>query len=332
MEQRRLGRTGYDVSVIGLGTWQFGPDWGDQADGHAAEILAAAVEAGINFIDTADVYGDGRSEKLIGRFCRERGGTEGLTIATKIGRRAHPHTQAAYNEANFRRWLDRSRRNLGVDRIDLVQLHCPPAAVYSHDQAFDALDAIQADGIIAHYGVSVETEAEALRAITRPGVASVQIVLNILRRKPLDRVLPAARAAGVGVIARVPLASGLLTGKFSRDTVFAPTDHRSYNRHGEAFDQGETFAGVPYEAGLEAAERLEALAHTLPDTPSASQVALRWCLDQAGVTCAIPGASSSRQVRSNATAAVLPRLSEPTEEALADIYDSTVRKAVHHRW
>jgi aryl-alcohol dehydrogenase-like predicted oxidoreductase len=249
-----------------------------------------------------------------------------------MGRRADPHIAAAYTEANFRAWLDRSRANLGMDTIPLVQLHCPPTPVYSRREVFDALDAIQADGIIAHYGVSVETVEEALTALSHPGVASIQIILNLLRRKPLERVLPAAREAGVGIIARVPLASGLLTGKFTRDTVFAPSDHRTYNRRGEAFDQGETFSGVPYEAGLDAAEQVTAIAHTLPDSPSTAQLALRWILDQPGVTTAIPGASSPRQARSNAAAAGLPTLSPATEDALAAIYDTTVRPHVHHRW
>ncbi|MDR1294866.1 MAG: aldo/keto reductase [Bifidobacteriaceae bacterium] len=334
MEQRTLGKTGVDVSVIGLGTWQFGPTWRDLSDTEAMAILATAADAGVTVFDTADVYGDGRSEALIGRFLAEHGTDypAGITVLTKMGRRANPHVAAAYNEANFRAWLDRSRANLQVDTIPLVQLHCPPTSVYSRPDVFDALDAIQADGIIAHYGVSVETAGEAMTAIGHPGVASVQIILNVLRRKPLERVLPAAAAAGVGIIARVPLASGLLTGKFTKDTVFAPTDHRTFNRHGEAFDQGETFSGVPYEAGLEAAAQVEAIAHTLPDAPSASQLALRWVLDQPGVSTVIPGASSTSHVRSNVVAAGLPRLSGATLDALQAVYDSTVRAAVHHRW
>ncbi|MDR1427731.1 MAG: aldo/keto reductase [Bifidobacteriaceae bacterium] len=334
MEQRTLGKSGLDVSVIGLGTWQLGPDWGERTETEALDILATAADAGITLFDTADVYGDGRSETLIGQFLRDRGGPEaaGVTVLTKMGRRADPHVAAAYNEANFRTWLDRSRANLGLDTIPVVQLHCPPTSVYSHNEAFDALDAIQADGVIAHYGVSVETVEEALTAIAHPGVVSVQIILNILRRKPLERVLPAAAAANVGIIARVPLASGLLSGKFTKDTVFAPTDHRTYNRSGDAFDHGETFSGVPYEVGLDAANRVAAIVREMPDAPSTAQVALRWILDQPGVTTAIPGASSPRQARSNATAAMLANLSSATLSEFEEIYDSTIRPLVHHRW
>ena len=247
MEQRTLGRTGQDVSVVGQGTWQLGGDWGEVQEADAFGVLDAAVESGVTFFDTADVYGDGRSEQLIGRYLKDRPDA-GVFVATKMGRRAD-QVPENYVLDNFRAWNDRSRANLGVDTLDLVQLHCPPTAVYSSDEVYDALDTLVAEQRIAAYAVSVETCAEALTAIARPGVASVQIILNPFRLKPLDEVLPAARAAGVGIIARVPLASGLLSGKYTKDTVFAAEDHRSYNRHGEAFDQGETFSGIEYGNG-----------------------------------------------------------------------------------
>jgi len=335
MEQRILGKTGRAVGVVGLGCWQLGgADWGEVDEAAATAVLEAAVASGVTLFDTADVYGDGRSERLIGRFLAAHGGPDalGVTVITKMGRRADPHVAEAYTEANFRAWLDRSRRNLGLDTIPLVQLHCPPTPVYSADAVFDALDRIQADGVIARYGVSVERVDEALTAIARPGVASVQIILNVLRRKPLEKVLPAAQAAGVGVLARVPLASGLLSGRYTADTVFAATDHRTYNRHGEAFDRGETFSGVPYEVGLEAASRVAAIAAALPGGITPAQLALRWVVDQPGVTAAIPGARSAAQVAGNAAAAALPPLDQPTLEALEAVYDDLVRAHVHDHW
>ena len=256
MEQRVLGRMGRSVGVVGLGAWQLGADWGAVDDAEAIGVLQAAFDAGVTFIDTADVYGDGRSEQLIGRFLKTRDSTA-ITVATKMGRRV-ALDPALYTVDNFRAWTDRSRANLGVDTLDLVQLHCPPSAVFADDEVFDALDTLVAEERIAAYGVSVETRAEALAAIARPGVATVQIVLNMLRLGPLDEVLPAAAAAGVGIIARVPLASGLLSGRYDESTRFGPEDHRTYNRHGEAFDAGETFAGVDYDTGLAAVRRLTA--------------------------------------------------------------------------
>src|ERR1700744_1758492 len=258
VEQRVLGRTNRPVSVIGLGTWQLGADWGDISERDALDVLHAAVESGVTFLDTADVYGDGRSERIIGRFIAGDAG-QGLTVATKMGRRVD-QVPENYILDNFRAWSDRSRVNLGVEPLDLVQLHCPPTAVFASDEVFDALDTLVSEERIAAYGVSVETAGQALTAIARPGTASVQIIFNPFRRKPLDQVLPAAAAAGVGIIARGPLASGLLSGRYTRDTQFAADDHRTYNRHGEAFDQGETFSGVDYEAGVEAAHELAALA------------------------------------------------------------------------
>ncbi len=327
MEQRTLGRTGRDVSVVGLGTWQLGADWGEVDENDALDVLAAAVEGGVSLFDTADVYGDGRSEQLIGRFRHEHPDADVL-VATKMGRRAD-QVPENYSAANFREWNDRSRRNLGVDTLDLVQLHCPPTPVYSSDAVFDALDAMVAEGRIAAYGVSVERVDEALTAIARPNVASVQIILNAFRQKPLERVLPAAAGAGVGILARVPLASGLLSGRYTKDTTFAEDDHRNYNRNGEAFDVGETFAGVDFRTGVEAAQRFAALA---PDGVTPAQLALRWIIDQPGVTAVIPGARTVEQAGGNAAAAGIARLDDATLAAVRDLYDEAIRPSVHDRW
>jgi len=328
MDSRRLGRTGRQVSVIGLGCWQLGADWGSVGEPEALAVLHAAVDGGVTFLDTADVYGDGRSETLIGRFLAERR-DDGLTVATKMGRRADPHAAQAYTLDSFRGWVDRSRRNLGVDSLDLVQLHCPPGAVFADDRVFDALDTLVAEGSVAAYGLSVETVEQALAAIARPGVASVQIILNVFRRKPLEQVLPAAVAAGVGIIARVPLASGLLSGKYDESTQFAPDDHRSYNREGQAFDVGETFSGVPYDVGVAAAREV---ATCTPEGETTSQLALRWVVDQAGVSTVIPGARSAEQARLNAAAASTSPLSDKEQLALAEVYDRYIREHVHSRW
>jgi aryl-alcohol dehydrogenase-like predicted oxidoreductase len=326
VEERILGRTGRLVSVVGLGTWQLGADWGDVDENDALAVLAAAVESGVTFLDTADVYGDGRSERLIGRFLRGQG--ERVFVATKMGRRVE-QDPANYTLANFRAWTDRSRANLGVDTLDLVQLHCPPTPVYSADAVFDALDTLVDDGRIARYGVSVETAAEALTAIARPGVASVQIILNAFRRKPLERVLPAAVEAGVGIVARVPLASGLLSGRYTMDTVFAADDHRSYNRNGEAFDVGETFSGVDYQTGVAAAAEFAGI---VPEGISPAQAAIRWVIQQPGVTTVIPGARNVAQAKANSAAAGIPALSDDTLAAIADLYDRRIRASVHDRW
>jgi aryl-alcohol dehydrogenase-like predicted oxidoreductase len=325
MEQRILGRTGRDVSVVGLGAWQLGADWGDVDESDAMATLHAAVDAGVTFVDTADVYGDGRSERLVGRLVRERPDA-GLLVATKMGRRVE-QTPEAYNRENFRAWNDRSRANLGVDTLDLVQLHCPPTAVYSTDAVFDVLDEMVAEKRIAAYGVSVETVAEALTAIARPHVASVQIILNMLRLKPLEAVLPAALAAGVGIIARVPLASGLLSGRYDENTRFAANDHRQFNRHGEAFDVGETFAGVPYETGIAAVRRLHPAAGG-----TMAQTALRWIIDQPGVSTVIPGARNAEQAQANAASAGLAPMSPDESRNVRDVYDELVRPHVHERW
>ncbi len=323
-----LGRTGRQVGVVGLGCWQLGGDWGSVGDDTALDVLRAAVDAGVTFLDTADVYGDGRSERLVGRFLAEHG-RDGITVATKMGRRADPHVTEAYTLDAYRAWTDRSRENLGVDTLDLVQLHCPPTPVYSRDATYDDLDTLVAEGRIAAYGVSVETVDEALTAIARPHVATVQIILNILRRKPLEAVLPAAAEAGVGIIARVPLASGLLSGKYDEHTQFAADDHRTYNRHGEAFDVGETFSGVPFDVGVAAAQEVSSLT---PAGASTAQLALRWIVDQPGVSVVIPGARNPQQARDNAAAADLAPLDAETLDALRGVYDELVREHVHSRW
>ncbi len=326
MEIRSASRLGRPVSVVGLGTWQLGADWGEVSEADATAILQAAVDAGVTVFDTADVYGDGRSERLIGAFTR---GRDDVTVFTKMGRRAE-QTLANYSLEHFREWNDRSRANLDVDTLDLVQLHCPPDDVYASDAVFDALDGFVAEGRIARYGVSVETCAQALAAIARPHVASVQIILNAFRMKPLDEVLPAAADAGVAIIARVPLASGLLSGRYGHDTTFGAGDHRTYNRDGSAFDVGETFAGVPFDVGVDAAQRFAAIAHELDVAPAA--LALRWIVDQPGVTTVIPGASSVQQAEANAAAADLAPLDSGTLDAVRALYDDAVRPLVHERW
>ena len=328
MQTRQLGRTGRQVSVVGLGCWQLGGDWGDVGEDDAVSVLEAALDSGVTFLDTADVYGDGRSEAIIGTVLRRRG-HGGVTVATKMGRRADPFAPEAFTIEAFRGWLDRSRRNLGVDTLDLVQLHCPPTAVYADDRVYDALDTLVDEQVTAAYGVSVETVDEALSAIARPGVATVQIILNAFRRKPLERVLPAALAAGVGIIARVPLASGLLSGRYDESTTFAAGDHRTFNRSGEAFDIGETFSGVPFEVGVRAARDVAALT---PAGATTAQLALRWIIDQPGVSTVIPGARNAEQARGNAAAARLAPLDATTLDQLRDIYDHQVREHVHARW
>jgi aryl-alcohol dehydrogenase-like predicted oxidoreductase len=313
--------------VVGLGAWQLGGDWGEVAESDALAVLNSAVDNGVTFIDTADVYGDGRSERLIGQLLRDRPDAD-LTVATKMGRRVE-QVPSAYNLDAFRAWNDRSRENLGVDTLDLVQLHSPPTEVYSTDAVFDALDLMVQEQRIAAYGVSVETSAQALSAIARPNLASVQIILNAFRLKPLDQVLPAAREAGVGVIARVPLASGLLSGKYDENTTFGPDDHRTFNRGGEAFDVGETFSGVDFATGLEAVRRLRPLA---PEGATMAQFALRWIIDQPGVSVVIPGARNPEQVAGNVAAAALARLPQDTLVGVRAVYDELIRPQIHDRW
>jgi aryl-alcohol dehydrogenase-like predicted oxidoreductase len=331
MQSRSFPRTPFSASVVGLGTWQLGADWGDVSEDDALAVLEASAEAGVTFYDTADVYGDGRSEQLLGRFVAAHADA-GLTVATKMGRRAE-QVPESYVEAHFREWLDRSRRNLGTDTIDLVQLHCPPSAVIDDDATYDVLDRLVEEEVITAYGVSVETVDQALSAIARPHVASIQIILNAFRRKPLDEVLPAARAAGVGIIARVPLASGLLTGKYDLGTTFAADDHRSYNRDGSAFDVGETFSGVDYATGVEAAREFAALVADsgLSDVTPA-QAAIAWAVQQPGVTTVIPGARNVDQARANAAAGEVADLPPSFLEGVADLYDRRIRDQVHARW
>ncbi len=316
------------MTCIGLGTWQFGGDWGDVSRDDAFAILDAAVEAGVNLVDTADVYGDGRSESIIGDFLASHPGA-GVFVATKMGRRL-PQDPSHYTLENFRAWVDRSRRNLRMDTLDLVQLHCPPTEVYSIDRVFDDLDTLVGEGLIAHYGVSVEKTSEALAAIARPHVATVQIIINAFRLKPLDDVLPAARAAGVGVLARVPLASGLLSGRYTRSTRFPARDHRTYNRRGEAFDVGETFSGVDFETGVEAAREFAALADRFGLAPATA--ALAWVAQQPGVTSVIPGAHTVEQARANAAAGEVGALPAEFLEGVRELYDRYFRATVHPRW
>jgi aryl-alcohol dehydrogenase-like predicted oxidoreductase len=325
VEQRTIERLGRSVSVIGLGTWQLGADWGEVEPGAAEATLEAAIDAGITFFDTADVYGDGRSEQFNGALLKRH---PEIFVATKMGRRVEQLTEN-YSAENFKDWNDRSRANLGVDTVDLVQLHCPPDGVYDNDAAFATLDSMVEAGTIRAYGVSVETCEQALKAIARPHVATVQIILNCFRLKPLEAVLPRAREAGVGIIARVPLASGLLSGRYDSNTTFGADDHRNYNRHGEAFDVGETFSGVPFEVGLQAVEELKRL---VDPGVTLAQFALRWVIDQAGVSTVIPGARNPEQVRGNAAAAALAPLRADQLAGVADVYDRLIRRHVHDRW
>jgi aryl-alcohol dehydrogenase-like predicted oxidoreductase len=327
MQQRRLGSTGRSVSAIGLGTWQLGADWGDVSEHDARAVLAASADAGVTLFDTADVYGDGRSEQIIGRFLAERPG-HGITVATKMGRRLAQEPEN-YTPENFRAWTERSRRNLGVDTLDLVQLHCPPSAVIDADATYDALDALIDAGAIAAYGVSVETVSQALSAISRPGVTNVQIIVNPFRLKPLDEVLPAADAAGVAIFARVPLASGLLSGRYSASTTFSPDDHRSYNRHGEAFDKGETFSGVDFETGLRAVAELES---ALPGGLTLPAASLAWIAAQPGVTSVIPGARNVAQAQANAAAGESGVDLRAFDAAVHDVYDRLLRAEIHSQW
>ena len=326
MNTRKLGKAGYEVSEIGFGAWAVGGDWGETDDRESLAAMHAAVDAGVTFFDTADVYGDGRSERLVGRILRER--DERLVVATKFGRRV-PLALASYTYENFRSWLDRSRQNLGVETVDLVQLHCLPWETYYTPAVFEACDRLVEEGLVRAYGVSVERVEEALKAIEYPGVATVQIIFNVFRQRPAGLFFRQARERDVGVIARVPLASGLLTGKFTADMHFAADDHREFNRHGEEFDVGETFAGVDFEAGLEAVEELRPL---VPHGATLAQLALRWILDFEAVSTVIPGAKTADQARSNAAAADLPGLPAATREAIADVYRRRIAPLVHQRW
>jgi aryl-alcohol dehydrogenase-like predicted oxidoreductase len=323
---RRLGKTGWDVSEIGFGAWAIGGAWGETDEEESLAALHAAADAGVTFFDTADVYGDGRSERLIGRLLRER--EERLVVATKFGRRA-PLDPALYTYENLRGWLERSRENLGVDSVDLVQLHSPPWETYYMPEVHEACDALVEEGLARAYGVSVEKVEQALKAIEYDGVATIQIIFNMLRQRPAERFFDLARRRDVGVIVRVPLASGLLTGKFGRDTTFAADDHRGFNRHGEEFDVGETFSGVDYDVGLEVVEELRPL---VPPGATLAQLALRWILTFDGVSTVIPGAKTPEQARANAAAADLPAPPPESMERMAEIYRERVAPLVHQRW
>ena len=327
MHTRKLGKTGFEVSTVSFGAWAIGSDWGEVSEDDALRALHTAVDEGVNLFDTADVYGDGRSERLLARLKRET--SETLVIPTKAGRRLDPHNADGYNARNLRGFIERSLKNLETDSLDLVQLHCPPTEVYYRPEVFGALDDLKTEGLIQHYGVSVEKVEEALKALEYPGVASVQIIFNIFRQRPAELFFREAQAKDVGILARVPLASGLLTGKMSRDSHFAEDDHRNYNRHGEAFDQGETFSGVEFDTGLDAVDELRAL---VPEGMSMTQFALRWILMFDAVTCAIPGGKNPEQVQDNAAAADLPALSDETMAKVKAIYDEKIAPQVHQRW
>jgi aryl-alcohol dehydrogenase-like predicted oxidoreductase len=325
---RELGATGMRVSEISLGTWAFGSEWGEVSDDDSMAAMRRAIELGVNFFDTADVYGSGRSEELIGRILKERPGDE-IFVATKAGRALDPHTAEGYDAENLTRFVEGSLKRLGVEALDLLQLHCPPTEAYAQDSTFEALDGLKRDGKIRNYGVSVERVEEARMALDYPGVATVQIIFNMFRQKPIEEFFALADERNVGILARVPLASGLLSGKMSADRSFSEDDHRNFNRNGEAFDRGETFSGVPFENGLEAAEELKEL---VPEDATLAQLALRWILMHPAVSCAIPGAKRPGQVEDNVAAADLPPLSDTEMQRVREVYDRLIRPEVHHLW
>lgn len=312
------------VSVVSFGAWPIGSDWGHVDDKESYAVLNRAIDLGINFIDTADVYGDGRSEKLIGRLLKER--KEEIFVATKAGQRLDPHVSEGYNLKNIEGFVDRSLENLGVDSIDLLQLHCPPTPVYSRPEVFEALDHLKSKGKIRNYGVSVEKVSEGLRSIEYPGVQSVQIIFNMFRPRPAEEFFPKAKERKVGILARVPLASGLLTGKITAETKFPRDDHRNYNLHGESFDRGETFSGVDLDKGLEAVKELKQL---VPAGMNLTQMALRWILMFDAVTCAIPGAKHVEQIEDNARAGSLAPLDSKTMTGVQSIYERWVKQQIH---
>ncbi len=328
LKYRVLGRTGYEISEISFGAWAIGGSWGTVDDSESLDALRRAIELGINFIDTADVYGDGRSETLIAKVLADFPHDK-IYVATKAGRRLDPHAADGYTAKNLRAFVERSLTNLGAETLDLLQLHCPPTDVYYTPTVFEALDGLVKAGKIRHYGVSVEKVEEGLKAIEYPNLASVQIIFNMFRQRPMEHFLSESQKRQVGVITRVPLASGLLTGKLNRDSVFADDDHRSFNRAGQAFDRGETFAGVDFERGLKAVDELKRL---VPSGFSLTQMALRWILQFPEVSCAIPGAKRRSQVEDNVRASDMPKLSPEAMQTVYEIYDEYVRSDVHHRW
>lgn len=328
MQYRPLGRTGWNVSAVSFGAWAMGGDaWGPADDRESLATLHRALDAGVNFFDTADIYGRGRSEQLIGRLRRER--SDAFFIATKAGRKLQPHTVASYSRENLAAFVEQSLRNLGVEALDLLQLHCPPIDVYYLPEVFHALDELKRAGKLRHYGVSVERVEEALKALEYPGLQSIQIIFNIFRQRPRALLFREAARRGVGILARLPLSSGMLSGKYMRDTHFDAKDHRAFNRHGEAFDRGETFSGVDYETGLAAVEELRAL---VPSGMTLTQLALRWILMFPEVTCSIPGARRAEQVQENARAADFPPLSSGAMSAIESLYERSIRPLVHQYW
>lgn len=327
MNYRPLGRTGWNVADISFGAWAVGGTWGPVEDEESMAAMHRAVDLGVNFFDTADVYGDGRSERLIQRLRKER--SEEIHVATKAGRRLNPHVAEGYNRENLEAFIDRSRQNLGVDTLDLLQLHCPPTPVFYEPEVFDALDDFVKAGKLRHWGVSVEKVEEGLKAMEYPNCQSVQIIFNIFRQRPASLFLREAKRRQVGVLARLPLSSGMLTGKMSANSQFSPDDHRAFNREGAGFDRGETFSGVPYEVGLAAVEQIRPL---VPEGTTMGQFALRWILMFEGVTCAIPGGKRPDQVEQNCAASDLPPLSGKTMEALESLYETTIKSHVHDRW
>jgi aryl-alcohol dehydrogenase-like predicted oxidoreductase len=326
MKYRSLGSIGWNVSAISFGAWAIGGSWGDVDDSESLQALRRAVDAGVNFFDTADVYGDGRSEQLLAQLYRDH---DDIHVATKAGRRLDPHTADGYTRENLTAFVERSRENLDREALDLVQLHCPPTEVYYRPEVFEVLEDLKAQGKIHHYGVSVETVEEGLKAIEYPGVETVQIIFNMFRQRPAELFFEEAKRRKVGILARVPLASGLLTGKYGADASFPENDHRNFNRNGEAFDRGETFAGVDLERGVEAVRALDEIR---PEGMTMAQFALRWILMFDAVSCAIPGAKRPHQAAENAAAADLPPLSDETMRAVKDVYDHHIRDQVHHRW
>jgi len=326
MQYRDLGTTGWKVSTVSFGAWAIGGDWGSVDDRESIAALQRAIELGVNFIDTADVYGDGRSERLVAQVLKDH---KDIHVGTKAGRRLDPHVASGYNRQNLTAFVERSLKNLDTEAIDLLQLHCPPTDVYYMPETFGVLDDLVQAGKLQHYGVSVEKVEEALKAIEYPNVKTVQIIFNIFRQRPAELFFKEAIRKQIGVIVRVPLASGLLTGKMRSNTSFAADDHRAFNRHGEAFDRGETFSGVDYETGLQAVEELRAL---VPPGWSMPQFALRWILMHAAVSCVIPGAKTPQQAQDNTAAADLPDLSEEVMEKVSQIYQEKIRDSVHHYW
>jgi aryl-alcohol dehydrogenase-like predicted oxidoreductase len=328
MKSRQFSRTPWTVSEVGFGAWAIGGSWGDVSEADAKGALNAALDAGMTFIDTADVYGDGRSERIVRDVLRARGGTRPM-VATKMGRRLPSQVPEGYNRQNMEAWADRSLQNLGVEALDLVQLHCPARDVFYMPEVFGILDELTTKGKIRFYGVSIEKIEDGLKAIEYPGVVSIQIIYNLFRQRPDRLLFPQAKMKNVAIIARVPLSSGMLTGKMQRQSTFAADDHRQFNRHGEAFDMGETFSGVPFEVGLEAVERLRPL---VPGGATMAQFALRWILMQDAVTVVIPGAKNERQAQDNAGASMMPALSAETMQAARSIYESLIAQHVHQRW